>query len=107
MTYAPIIGLASYEQLLLKTGLDAKVVAGKIEAIKSQKITSMIFLPASPEVETDSIALLDRAISVPYKTFTAEQEKKKVTSLNQFGHYLLSFKLSIHFCRMHEAIARG
>lgn len=107
MTYAPIIGLALYEGLLLKSGLDNKVISAKLEAIKTQKITSMIFLPASTDVEVDSIALLDRAISVPYKAFKAETEKRKVTSLNQLGHYLLSFKLSIHFCRMHEAIARG
>jgi hypothetical protein len=107
MTYAPIIGMAQFEQLLVKLGYDAKIVAGKVEAIKSQKITSMIFLPASAEVENDGIALLDRAISVPFKAFLAEKERRKVVSLNQFGHYLLSFKLSIHFCRIHEGIVRG
>jgi hypothetical protein len=107
MTYAPIIGLASYEKHLLAKGLDRESVAAKIEAIRTQKITSMIFLPASSEIEDDSVALLDRAISVPYKSFQTETEKRKVTSLNQFGHYLLSFKLSIHYCRMHEGIPRG
>lgn len=107
MTYAPIISMSLYEQLLVKLGHDSKVIAGKVEAIKGQKITSMIFLPASAEVESDGIALLDRAISVPFKAFLAEKEKRKIVSLNQFGHYLLSFKLSIHFCRIHEGIVRG
>lgn len=107
ITYAPIIGLALYERHLLAKGLDQKSVAAKIEAISTQKITSMIFLPASTEIADDSVALLDRAISVPYKSFQAETEKRKIASLNQFGHYLLSFKLSIHYCRMHEGITRG
>lgn len=107
MTYAPVMGFARYADALTSRKMDAKVVAEKMEAIRSQKITNMLYLPASGDVEDECIVLLDRAISIPYRVFAEEQEKRKITSLNQIGHYLLSFKLSIHFCRIHEGLVRG
>lgn len=107
ITYAPVIGFARYQQMLENKGLNAKKISEKMSAIRGQRITSMMFLPAEGDVENESIALLDRAISVPYKAFLDAPNKKKISSLNQFGHYLISFKLSIHFCRMHEGLARG
>lgn len=106
MTYAPVIGLSKYEQMLVKKGIDGKKVAAKMESIRTQKITNMIFLPASGAVEDETVVLLDRAVSIPYQAFVDTPDRRKVTSLNQLGHYLLSFKLSIHFCRMHEGLAR-
>lgn len=107
ITYAPVIDFNRYEKLLGASGLDAAKISAKMSAIRGQKITSMMFLPAEGDVAVDRIALLDRAISVPYKAFEDAPNKKKLSSLNQFGHYLLSFKLSIHFCRMHEGLVRG
>lgn len=106
ITYAPLIGLAAYEAMLLAK-FDAKVVAEKVDAIKAQKITSLIYLPASVEGTVESLAVLDKAMSMPYKLFEAQVGRRKITSLNQLGFYLFSFKLSIHFCRMHEGLARG
>ncbi|MBL3624199.1 hypothetical protein RYA05_09990 [Pseudomonas syringae pv. actinidiae] len=107
ITYAPVINFSAYENALVAKGFDAQVVAAKMFAIRGQKITNMMFLPAEGKVDVESIVLLDRAISVPYKAFADAPNSQKLTSLNQFGHYLLSFKLSIHFCRMHEGLARG
>ncbi|ATR82119.1 hypothetical protein CS390_05875 [Pseudomonas sp. HLS-6] len=106
VTYAPLIGLAAYEKLLL-AALPEKDVKGKIAAIKAQHMTNLIYLPASVEGTLESVAMLDMVSSIPYKAFEAQAEKRKVRSLNQLGFYLLSFKLSIHFCRMHEAVYRG
>lgn len=107
MTYAPVMGFALYAAALTSRKMDAKVVAKKMEAIRLQKITNMLFLPAGVGVDDECIVLLDRAVSIPYRVFAEEQEKRKITSLNQIGHYLLSFKLSIHFCRIHEGLVRG
>jgi hypothetical protein len=107
MTYAPVIGLALFERSLSGRGMDRKKVDEKLDAIRNQRITNMIYLPSSGEVDEESVVLLDRATSIPYKAFVEETDKRKVTSLNQLGHYLLSFKLSIHFCRIHEGLARG
>jgi hypothetical protein len=107
MTYAPVMGFSRYSEALASRKMDAKVISEKMDAIRSQKITNMLYLPAGGDVDEDCIVLLDRAISIPYRIFAEEQDKRKITSLNQIGHYLLSFKLSIHFCRIHEGLIRG
>lgn len=107
ITYAPVIGLKAYTAALEKSDIDHKVIASKIQSIREQKITGMFFLPAGQGVEEDGIALLDRTTSIPYKIFDGSDEKTKLASLSQVGHYLLTFKLSIHFCRLQEAIPRG
>jgi hypothetical protein len=107
ITYAPVIGLAGFAAALQKDGIDDAVIQSKLQSIREQKITSMLFLPAGQGMDEDGVALLDRATSIPYKSFDSHEKKAKLTSLSQVGHYLLSFKLAIHFCRMHEAIARG
>ncbi|WP_377707234.1 hypothetical protein ACFMKY_06270 [Pseudomonas protegens] len=106
ISYAPLFNLEVYESLLLKK-LPEKDVKGAIEAIKSQRTTNVLYLPASVVGTVDSVAMLNMVSSITYKAFEAQAEKRKVRSLNQLGFYLLSFKLSIHFCRMHEAIYRG
>jgi len=107
ITYAPIIGLTAFVGALGKAGIDEKSIKSKVQSIQEQKITSMLFLPMGQGMDEEGIALLDRATSIPYKAFDGHEKKGKLTSLSQIGHYLLSFKLAIHFCRMHEGIARG
>lgn len=107
ITYAPVIGLAGYASVLEKSGVDVDAIKSKIQSIREQKITSMLFLPVGHGMDEEGVALLDKVTSIPYKAFDNHAEKTKLTSLSQMGHYLLSFKLAIHFCRMHEAIARG
>ena len=107
ITYAPVIGLAGYAKVLEASGLDKAAIDMKIDAVRTQKVTSMLFLPVGQGMDEEGVALLDRTTSIPYKSFDGHAEKTKLTSLSQVGHYLLSFKLSIHFCRIQEAIARG
>lgn len=107
ITYAPVIGLAGYQRVLESGGLNKAAIQAKIDAVRAQKVTSMLFLPVGQGMDEEGVALLDRTTSIPYKAFDGNGEKTKLTSLSQIGHYLLSFKLSIHFCRMHEGVARG
>lgn len=106
LTYAPIIYLDDYETLLLKAGLDPDLIKKKFINIKSQRITNILYLPAGANIEKDCIALLDKTVSIPFLAFANEENKAKLVTLNQLGHYILSFKLSIHFCRLHEAVNR-
>lgn len=106
ITYAPLLNLSAYIEIL-KRQLSPAEVDDKVSAVRSQRITNIMYLPASVSNTVDSIAVLDMASSIPYKIFEAEAARRKVRSLNQLGLYLLSFKLSIHFCRMHEGLQRG
>lgn len=107
VTYAPLIDLAKYEVALQKAEVPEAKLREKLAAIRGQKITSLIYLPALLPGSVERVVMLEKAMSVPFKVFEAQAEKQKMFSLNQLGFYLLSFKLSIHFCRMHERVDRG
>jgi len=99
--------MEKYRRALSISGIQEGVIDQKLEAIRSQRVTTLLFFPAGFSLEEDSIAALDRACSIPYALFKKSEESKKLFTLNQLGHYLFSFKLSIHFCRLQEGIVRG
>lgn len=107
LVYAPLISLHRYRSALLAAGLGEQAVEQKLEAIRGQRITTMLYFPAGLSLKEESIASLDRATSIPYALFKKNEGSRKLFTLNQLGHYLFSFKLSIHFCRLHEGIVRG
>lgn len=107
VTYAPLVELSKYEAALEAAKVPEAKLREKVAAIRAQKITSLIYLPALLPGAVERIVQLDKAMSVPYKVFEGQADKRKLFSLNQLGFYLLSFKLSIHFCRMHERVDRG
>lgn len=49
---------------------------------------------------------LDDLHTVPLHAFERVAEKKKLFTLTLVGFYLFLFKLSVHFCRFHEEVAR-
>jgi hypothetical protein len=53
------------------------------------------------------MALFDQLYTMPSKVFDQENKKSKVFTLSLFGFYLFVFKLSIHFCRFQENVARN
>lgn len=106
LTFAPIINLNRYQELLIKAGLDTKQVVDKVAAIKEQKISSLIYLPQGAGLDDDYVALLDDIHTVPYQVFDAHMGKKKLFTLSQVGFYLFILKLSVHFCRFHEEVTR-
>ncbi len=106
LTFAPIIKLNNYQSVLIKAKLDNQQIEAKINAIKEQKITSLIYLPKGSDLEDDYIALLDDLHTVPYTVFDSHKDKKKLFTLSQVGFYLFNLKLSVHFCRFHEEVDR-
>lgn len=104
--FAPIIRLSRYIKLLKQNGIDNEKAQSKIDAIKSQKITTMFFLPAEDTLEEDYIAILDDVHNVPSNIFFEAPDRQRLFSLSQVGFYLFIFKLSIHFCRLHEEVKR-
>ena len=107
LTFAPIIKLNRYRELLNKAGLDEKQVLEKVAAIKEQKVTALFYLPKGAGLDEEYIALLDDLHTVPYQAFSIQSEKQKVFTLGQVGFYLFLLKLSVHFCRFHEEIHRS
>jgi hypothetical protein len=105
--FAPLIPLSSYIDLLEKVKIDQDKIQNKIISIKEQRVTSIFYLPRGTVLRDDHIALLDEVYTMPSKVFESEKEKAKFLTLGHFGFYLFVFKLSIHFCRLHENVARN
>jgi hypothetical protein len=106
ITFAPIIPLSEYRKLLELSGIDPETVKQKISTIIQQKVTNIFYLPAGSNLEQEYLALFGDIHSMPTKAFDEDKNKMKLFTLSQIGFYLFIFKLSIHFCRFHENIAR-
>lgn len=105
--FAPLIPLPAYFHLLKKAGINPSRIQDKMTSIKEQKVTSIFFLPAGGGLREDHIALLDDIYTMPAKVFEEEKAKSKAFTLSQIGFYLFVFKLSVHFCRFQEQVARN
>lgn len=103
IVFAPIVRLSAIEARLKDRGLAEGAIADRIAAMKSQSVTNIFFLPAGGPLEQDYVALLDDLHSMPVAAHTDSQ---KLFTLSMAGFYLFAFKLSVHFCRLHENVDR-
>ena len=103
--FVPLIRLARFKQTLLDAGKAEADVMNKVDAIRSQRSTSIFYLPELPEVIEESMVLLDDLHQHPLSHFHAT-DKSKVFTLNQYAFYLFLVKLSIHFTRFSEDLSR-
>lgn len=104
--FAPIIRLSNYAKSLLKNGLTQDQIDSRFQAIRNQSVSAMFYLPQGAGLDGEYVALLDDLHTVPAKAFEGAEERKKLFTLNMVGFYLFLFKLSVHFCRFHEEVAR-
>lgn len=107
ITFAPIIPLAAYIQLLKANGFNATDLHNKLDAIRKQKVSTIFYLPAGGALTEEHIALFDDLHTMPVNVFEAEKAKSKLFTLSLVGFYLFLLKLSVHFCRFHENVARA
>lgn len=107
ISFAPIIRLDNYINLLKKNGKDSQSIEAKVASIKNQQVSDMFYLPKCEELPFDSIAILDDLHTVPLEHFSTKAEKSKVFTLSQIGFYLFLMKLSVHLCRFHEKLDRN
>lgn len=107
VTFCPIISLDRLAETWRQAGFERQQVEGTVAAIKRQEISNYMFLPAGASFETEMIACFEQAFSLPYAVFESEAEKRKLATLTDPSFYLFIFKLSLHFCRMHEDVDRS
>lgn len=106
LSFASMVKLERYIDLLTNAGLDQKQIETKVVAIKEQRVTSLVYFPKGANLEDDYVALLDDIHTVPSQAFLARNKKTKLFALSNVGFYLFILKLSVHFCRLHEEVAR-
>lgn len=107
VTFAPLVRLSKFEELLKSNGIPADAVAQKINDIRAQKTTNVFFLPSGGKIDDDYIVRLDEAQSMPLSIYDQQDDNEKLFTLNGTGFYMLVFKLSVHFCRLHEGVNRS
>jgi hypothetical protein len=106
IAFAPLVKLSAFEKALHQAGIDAKKIASKLADIRAQRITSMFFLPAGGAIEEDLVSRLDELHSMPLTSHLENKARSKLFTLSNAGFYLLTFKLSVHFCRLQEKVNR-
>lgn len=107
IVYAPIIKLSNYRSVLNQHCDDVSKVENHISNLKKQKITQIVYLPATGRME-ESLVFLDRVYSIDNKYVDRSNLKdRRFFSFSNYGFYLFVFKLSVHFSRIQEKVDRG
>lgn len=106
VTFAPLVRLAKFEELLLASGINQHAIDAKIAAIKAQKTSNVFYIPQGGKVDEEYLVRLDEAHSMPLSIHNGVEEREKLFTLSNAGFYMLAFKLSVHFCRLQENVQR-
>ena len=107
VNFAPLISLDRYLNLLRTSGVSEQRTAQHATDVRAQLVSHLFYLPADGCIGPEHIAFLHDIHSIPMSAFSRDGEKARLFSLSDFGFYLFVFKLSVHFCRLHENIDRS
>lgn len=100
VTFAPLIKLSKVKKRFEDRGLAREQIDSKIISIRSQHTTNIFYLPPEGPLDEEYIALMDDVHSIPLEDCL--QSSSKFFTLSMAAFYLFIFKVSIHFCRVHE-----
>jgi hypothetical protein len=103
--FAPLIELSKFESRLQGIGKAPEQVASILGDVRQQRLTTIFYLPAYSTTINESMILLDDVHVHPATDFRG-CERNALFRLNQYAFYLFLMKLSIHFSRFNEAVAR-
>lgn len=106
INYAPVIELDKYSQFLRGLGFESKKIDSHFQTIKTESISNLLYIPQFKDLK-ESIVFLDRIYNASPALIYDTALENKVTTLSDFGFYLLIAKLSIHFSRMQEKVQRN
>ena len=102
IAFAPLVRLSKIEQRFEQKITSKQQISDRISAIRTQSVTNVFYLPPDGVLDEEYVALLDDIHSMPLSAFKPE----KFFTLSMAGFYLFIFKLSVHFCRLHEQVDR-
>lgn len=106
LVFCPIIDIGKYEAVLKKNSSNHAKVEQHIKDIQAQKISSFFYLPPNKSLQ-GSFIRMDQLFSIPASMCSVEEiHAKRLFVLSNLGHYLLLFKLSVHFSRVQEGLKR-
>jgi hypothetical protein len=107
LCYAPIFSLPAYLEALRKKFSEERVASHERD-LRAQSITQIFFLPQGGKLKNDAIVFFDRIISVRGDTIDRKNlTNDRLFTLSDFGAWLFTLKLSIHFCRIRDKVDRN
>ncbi len=105
VSVAPIMRVSRWMDSLRDRGIKPAQIEDKAKAARLQRLTNVVYLPAAGDIE-ESFVLLDKIQSIPISLLPNLQEARTAV-LSQAGQWMLVTKLSMHFSRQLERVARG
>lgn len=104
---APIVKVEEFRKLLLSSGA-ADVVERKVAACILQEVHNIFYLPKGGSLQDDHFVFFDRVHSIPLSKIVGAEGLivPKLASLSQAAFYLLTFKISVFYCRLQENVDR-
>lgn len=104
--FAPLVSIAKFVNLLERNGVSKESITSKINDVRNQQVTNMVYLPQNDKFE-ESVVFLDDIYQLQATELRKLLDNQcKLVTLSQVGFYILLFKISIHFCRFHEDVQR-
>lgn len=107
VTFCPILRLDELVKKWARSGVGQQKIDDTVASIRRQEVSNFMYLPIGSSIKEETVAYLDDAHTMPQVAFAADEQKLKLATLSDAGFYLFVFKLSIHFCRMHENVDRS
>ena len=106
LCYAPIFSLPAYLDALRRQFTEERVASHERD-LRRQAITQIFFLPKGGKLANDAIVFLDRIISIANQAIDRNDlSDRRLFTLSDFGAWLFTLKLSIHFCRIRDKVDR-
>ncbi len=105
VVFAPLIDMELYAGFLREEGKRESDVQYWLTQVRRQEMNRIFYVPAMHGAFGESLVLLDTIHSMPVSRLTDAGAVRKF-SLNLYGWYVFLVKLSIHFTRTTEGIAR-
>lgn len=100
--YAPLLNFDKYIEKLKENKLYNKQ---KEDAIKSQQVTTILFVPRGGGLEYDAFVPLDQVISIPRSEIATDTIRdRRVFQLSRTAWYLLLMKITHHFARSNNEL---
>lgn len=108
ITYSPIFNLEKYRKLLESRDKSPEYIRQRIDIIKRQGITQILYLPEGGNLKYDGIVFLDRINNCSNNAISRDNlRERRLFTLSNYGLYLFLLKISIHFSRIQEKIDRN
>lgn len=104
VNFATAIKLSDFRDLVSKLKSE-EAAANYVNSARSQKLTSLLFMPRVSSNFPDCVFDLRRIHSMPVSDLRSNG--KKIATLSQQGFYMFILKLSLHFNRLFEGVHRN